>query len=39
VVTGARTARTTAVGPPLAPAPEWLANPVAPPALGSQSSR
>jgi hypothetical protein len=31
--------RTTAVRPPLAPRPEWLANPVAPPALGSQSSR
>jgi hypothetical protein len=33
--TSAPPARTTAVRPPLAPTPEWLANPVAPPRLGA----
>jgi hypothetical protein len=32
-------ARTTAVRPPLAPKPEWLANPVAPPSLGAPPAR
>ena len=38
-VAGTAPARSTAVQPPLAPAPEWLQRPVTPPSLGAPPAR